>query len=174
MLTQQDQDNVHALDLAVTPSHSRTSTRVVRRPVERSALLADRRRSVCAVLAVAAWAATAAAVIAGGEFGRGAALQITLAASMGTVALGETLLSPLWQAAVSDPGRPGAVGRASRPGAVAFVAVLLGSAAGGATLGAVLGAGWRTSLFTTVALVCATASIAAHHLGQHSPAGRHG
>jgi MFS family permease len=174
MLTQQDQDNAPALALAVTSSHSRTSTRVARRPVERSALLAGRRRGVCAVLAVAAWAATAAAVIAGGQFGRGAAIQITLAAAMATAALGETLLSPLWQAAVADPGRRGAVGRYSRPGAVAFAAVLLGSAAGGAALGAVLGTGWRTTLFTTVALVCATASIAAHHLGQHPPAGCHG
>ena len=56
--------------------------------------------------------------------------------------------------------------RDNHPGAAAFIAVLLGSAA----IGAVLGAGWRASLFTTLALVCAGASIAVHRLGQRSPA----
>jgi hypothetical protein len=137
-----------------------------RHRVERSGLLAGHWRSISAVLAVAAWAATAAAVIGGGQLGRGAAIQIALAASMATAALSETLLSRFWQTVVSDPGRRGSVGRYNRPGAVAFIAVLLGSAA----IGAALGAGWSATLFTTLALVCAGASIAAHRLGQRPPA----
>jgi hypothetical protein len=166
MVIHQDQDNSRAV--AVAPSHSRAVASVELRRVERRALLAVHRRSVCAVLAVAAWAATSAAVIGGGQLGRGAAIQITLAASMAAAALGETLLSRLWQTVVSDPGRRGPVGRYNRPGAVAFIAVPLGSAA----IGAALGAGWRASLFTTLALVCAGASIAVHRMGQRPPAAR--
>jgi len=168
MVIHQDQDNSRAVALAVAPSHSRAVASVELRRVERRALLAVHRRSVCAVLAVAAWAATSAAVIGGGQLGRGAAIQITLAASMAAAALGETLLSRLWQTVVSDPGRRGPVGRYNRPGAVAFIAVPLGSAA----IGAALGAGWRASLFTTLALVCAGASIAVHRMGQRPPAAR--
>jgi hypothetical protein len=168
MVIQQDQDNSRAVALALAPSHSRALASVELRRVERRALLAGHRRSVCAVLAVAAWAATSAAVIGGGQLGRGAAIQITLAASMAAAALGETLLSRLWQAGVSDPGRRGPVGHYNRPGAVAFIAVLLGSAA----IGAALGAGWRVSLFTSLALVCAGASIAVHRMGQRPPAAR--
>ena len=105
MVIQQDQDNSRAVASAVVPSYSRAVASVERRRVERRGLLAGHRRSTCAVLAVAAWAATAAAVIGGGQLGRGAAIQITLAASMATAALGETLLSRLWQTVVSDPGR---------------------------------------------------------------------
>ena len=168
MLIQQDQDSSRAVALAVAPSHSLAVASVERRRVERRTLLAGHRRSVCAVLAVAAWAATLAAVISGGQLGRGAAIQITLAASMATAALGETLLSRLWQTAVSDPGRRGSDGRYNRAAAVAFIAVLLCSAAGGAALGA----GWRVTLFTTLALICAAASIAVHRMGQHPPAAR--
>jgi len=169
MLTQQDQDSAHAVAVAVTPSYPRTAARVDREPeFERGALLAGHTRSVCAVLSVAAWAPTAAAIIAGGQLGRGAAVQITLAASMAAAAMGETLLSPRWQTTVSDPGRRGRRGRrgvaGNRPRTAAFIAVLLGSAAAGTALGAVLGSGWRVSLFTTLALVCAAASIAAHRL----------
>jgi hypothetical protein len=57
-------------------------------------LLAGHRRSVCAVLAVVAWAASSASVIGGGQLGRGAAIQITLAASMAAAALGETPALP--------------------------------------------------------------------------------
>jgi hypothetical protein len=166
MLIQQDQDSSRAVALAVAPSHSLAVASVERRRVERRTLLAGHRRSVCAVLAVAAWTATLAAVISGGQLGRGAAIQITLAASMATAALGETLLSRFWQTVVSGSGRRGSAGRYSRPGAVAFIAVLVGSAA----IGAALGVGWRTSLFTTLALVCAGASIAIHRLGQRPPA----
>jgi hypothetical protein len=166
MVIQQDQDNSRAIALAVAPSHSRAVASVELRGVERRTLLAGHWRSISAVLAVAAWAATSAAVIGGGPLGRGAAIQITLAASMATAALGETLLSRFWQTVVSDPGRRGSVGRYDRPGAVAFIAALLGSAA----VGAALGAGWRASLFTTVALVCAGSSIAIHRLGQRPPA----
>lgn len=73
-----------------------------------------------------------AAVIVGAHLGRGAAVQITLAASMATAALGQSLLSPLWQTVVGDPGRRGFVGGYNRLGAVAFIAVLLCSAVGGA------------------------------------------
>ena len=93
MVIQQDQDNSRAVAPAVAPSHSRAVASVELRRVERGGLLAGHRRSVCAVLAVAAWAATSAAVIGGGRLGRGAAIQITLAASMAAAALGETLLS---------------------------------------------------------------------------------
>ena len=111
-------------------------------------------RSVCVVLAAVAWAATAAAVIAGGDLGRGAAVQIVLAASVATAALSEALLSP-------------PLSRASGwPGAVAVIAVLLGLAAGAA-----FGAGWRISLFTTVALACAAASIVAYRRGRLLPRG---
>jgi len=166
MVIQQDQDNSRAVALAVAPSYSHAVAGMERRRVERTGLLAGHWRGISAVLAVAAWAATSAAVIGGGPLGRGAAIQITLAASMATAALGETLLSRFWQTVVSDPGRRGSVGRYDRPGAVAFIAALLGSAA----VGAALGAGWRASLFTTLALVCAGASIAIHRLGQRPPA----
>lgn len=162
MVIQQDQGNSRAVALAVAPSYSHAVAGMERHRVERTGLLAGHWRSISAVLAVAAWAATAAAVIGGGPLGRGAAIQITLAASMATAALGETLLSRFWQTVVGDPGRRGSVGRYTRPGAMAFIAVLLGSAA----IGAALGAGWRASLFTTLALVCAGASIAVHRLGQ--------
>jgi hypothetical protein len=166
MVIQQDQDNPRAVAMAVAPSYSRAVAGMERHQVERTGLLAGHWRSISAVLAVAAWAATAAAVIGGGQLGRGAAIQITLAASMATAALGETLLSRFWQTVVSDPGRCGSAGRYNRPGAVAFIVVLLGSAA----IGAALGAGWRASLFTALALVCAGASIAVHRLGQRPPA----
>ena len=118
---------------------------------------------VAAALAAAAWAATWAAVIAGGHLGLGAGLQITFAASMATVALGETLLSPTPPEAVSHPTRSGAAGRYNRLGHVALtIGLLLGSAVGGAALGA----GWRTSLITTLALACAAASIAARRLSR--------
>jgi hypothetical protein len=160
MVIQQDQDNSGAVALAVAPSHSRPVGSVELRRVERRALLAGHKRAVCAVLAIAAWAATAAAVIGGGQLGRGAAIQITLAASMAAAALGETMLSRFWQTVDSHPARRGSAVRYIRPGTVAFIAVLLGSAA----IGAALGAGWRVSLFTTLALVCAGASIAVHRL----------
>jgi len=166
MVIQQDQDNPRAVAMAVAPGYSRAVAGMERHQVERTGLLAGHWSSISAVLTVAAWAATAAAVIGGGQLGRGAAIQITLAASMATAALGETLLSRLWQTVASDPGRHGSVGRHNRPGVVAFIAVLLGSAA----IGAALGAGWRVSLFTTLALICAGASIAVHRLGQRPPA----
>ena len=86
MVIQQDQNTPRAAALAVAPSHSRAVASVELRLVERRALLAGHRRGVCAILAVAAWAATSAAVIGGGPLGRGAAIQITLAASMATAA----------------------------------------------------------------------------------------
>ena len=121
-------------------------------------------RSVCAALAAAAWAATAAAVIAGGDLGRGGAIQIVLAASLATAALSEALLSP-----ALSPARLATVsasGRRNWPVAVAIIAVLLGPAAGAA-----FGAGWRVSLFTTVALACAAASVVAYRPGRLVPRG---
>jgi len=112
-------------------------------------------RSVCVALAAVAWAATVAAVIAGGDLGRGAAIQIVLAASMATAALSEALL-PL---ALSPARHARAAGWRSWPSAVAVIAVLLGPAAGAA-----LGSSWRTTLFTTLALACAAASIVAYRL----------
>ena len=123
-------------------------------------------RSVCVVLAAAAWAATAAAVIARGYLGRGAAIEIVLAASMATAALSDALLSralsPARQATVAAEVGDGH----TWPGAVALIAVLLGPAAG-----AVFGSDWRTSLFTTLALACAAASIVAYRPGRLLPRG---
>jgi len=127
-------------------------------------------RSVCVVLAAMAWAATAAAVIAGGNLGRGAAIEIVLAASMAAAALSDALLSralsPAGQATVGSPGRAEGASGHTWPVALAVIAVLLGPAAGAA-----LGAGWRTSLFTTVALACAAASLVAYRPGRLLPRG---
>jgi len=127
-------------------------------------------RSVCVVSAAVAWGATTAAVIAGGDLGRGAAIQIVLAASLATAALSEALLSPApstaGQATVSDSRPAMAVGRQNWPGAVAILAVPLGLA-----VGAAFGAGWRTSLFTTLALAFAAASIVAYRPGRLLPGG---
>ena len=76
---------------------------------------------------------------------------------MATAALSDALLSP----ALSKTRQARAAGRPSWPGAVAVIAVLLGPAAGAA-----LGSGWRMSLFTTVALACAAASIVAYRPGR--------
>ena len=89
---------------------------------------------------------------------------------MGAAALGETLLSTTRQTTAGEQGLLGAIARHRRFGALAFVAIaiMLGSAAGGAALGA----GWATSVFTTVALGCAAASIATRRLGRQGRQGR--
>jgi len=116
-----------------------------------------RRRAAGAALAAAAWAATLAAAFTGSHPGRGATVQIAFAAIMATFATGETLFSP---------------GRYSRLGAVAFTAGCALVLAGGA-----LGAGWGTSLLTTLAVACAIASSAVRRPGRQrsgcsSPAAR--
>jgi hypothetical protein len=126
------------------------------------------RRVTGVTLAAAGCAATWAAVIAGGHLGRGAAVQVLFAAAMIVCALGETLLAPAVPVISGDRARPGAAGHRNRPGSCAVVGgCLLGPAAGGAALGA----GWATSLLTTLAVACALAGIAAHHpaAGWHRP-----
>jgi hypothetical protein len=163
MLTQQDQANTCAVTPSVTHRGSPDIAHAVQRPAARSAVLAARQRTAGAALAAAAWAATWA-VIAGGHLGRGAAVEIAFAASMGTLALGETLLSPPPPEAVTDPAPSGSADRYNRLGILAFtVGLLLGSAAGGAALGA----DWRTSLITSFALACAAASIALRRRGRY-------
>jgi len=110
-----------------------------------------RRRAAGAALAVAAWAATLAAALAGGHPGGGVTVQIAFAATMATCAMGETLFPP------------GAAGRYDRFGILAFtgcgvLVLAVGSAA--------LGAGWGTSLLTSIAVACAVASSAVRRLGR--------
>lgn len=126
---------------------------------------AARRRVTGVALAAAGYAATWAAVTASGSLSRGAAVQVLFAVTMLVCTLGETLLSPAVPPVTGDRARPGAAGRRNRPGACALAAgCLLGPSAGGAALGA----GWTTSLLTTLAVACAVAGIAAQR-----PAGRH-
>jgi hypothetical protein len=125
-----------------------------------------RRRAAAAALAASAWAATLAAALAGSHPGHGATAQIAFAAIMATFAMGETLSSP------AVPASPGAAGRYRGLGILAFTTgcCMLALAVGA------LGAGWGTSLLTTLAVACAIASSAVHRLGrQHSggtPPGR--
>ena len=110
-----------------------------------------RRRAAGAALAAAAWAAIWAAALAGGHLGRGGTAQIAFAAIMATCAMGETLFPP------------GAAGRYGRLGIVAFTSCCVLVLAVGS---AALGAGWGTSLLTTLAVACAIASSAVHRLGR--------
>ena len=111
-----------------------------------------RRRAAGAALAAAAWVAIWGAALAGSHPGRGATAQIAFAAIMATFAMGETLFSP---------ASPGAAGRYSRLGTLAFITGCMLALAVGA-----LGAGWGTSLLTTLAVACAIASSAVHRLGR--------
>ena len=111
-----------------------------------------RRRAAGGALAASAWAATVAAALAGSHPGHGAGAQIAFAAIMATFAMGETLFSP---------ASPGAAGRYSRLGTLAFITGCMLALAVGA-----LGAGWGTSLLTTLAVACAIASSAVHRLGR--------
>jgi hypothetical protein len=119
---------------------------------------AVRRRGTGVALAASGYAATSAAVISSGPLSRGAALQVLFAATMIVCALSETLLSPSARVITGDRARPGVAGRGrSRLATCALVTgCLLGPAAGGAALGA----GWRTSLLTALAVACALAGIA--------------
>ena len=121
-------------------------------------------------LAAAGWAATLAAVIVGSHLGRGAAVQIVFAATMSTCAMCETLLSPALPGVIDDRVPPGAAGRYKGLGTLAVVSgCVLGPLVGGAALGA----GWGTTLLTTVAAACAVASIAADRLGRQLSPGAH-
>ena len=133
MFAQQDQDYIPA----VTPSLPGDQPRAAAR---------RRRRAAGAALAASAWAATLAAALFGGHPGHGATAQIAFAAIMATFAMGETLFSP---------ASPGAAGRYSRLGTLAFITGCMLALAVGA-----LGAGWGTSLLTTLAVACAIASSA--------------
>jgi hypothetical protein len=124
-----------------------------------------RRRVTGLALAAAGYAATWAAVTASGPLSRGAAVQVLFAVTMLVCALGETLPSPAAPPVAGDRARPGAAGRRNRLRTCALAAgCLLGPPAGGAALGA----GWGTSLLTTLAVACAIAGIAAQR-----PAGPH-
>jgi hypothetical protein len=137
--------------------------------------LVGRRRVTGVALAAAGWAATFAAVIVGSHLGRGAAVQIIFAATVITVAMGETLLSPAVPVIIDDRAPPGAAGRYKRLGTLAFVtSCVLGPPVGSAAPGA----DWGTSLLTTFAVACAVASIAAKRVGPNpgdpgSTPGRH-
>lgn len=117
-----------------------------------------RRRVTGVALVAAGYAATSAAVVASGPLSRAAAVQVLFAATMIVCTLSETLLSPAVPVITGDRVRHGAAGRArSRLGTRALAAgCLLGPAAGGAALGA----GWCSSLLTTLAVACALAGIA--------------
>ena len=117
--------------------------------------LAGRRRVTSVALAAAGLAATFAAEIdRGGHRGGAAAAQIVFAATMIISAFGESLLSPALPVIIDAQVPPGAAGRHKRLGTIALVtSCLLLLPAGGA----VLGADWRTSLLTTLAVASALA-----------------
>jgi hypothetical protein len=122
---------------------------------------AGRRRAAGAALAASAWAATVAAALAGSHPGHGAGAQIAFAAIMATFAMGETLFPPALLVIINDPASPGAPGRYNRRGTLAFTAGCMLVLIVGA-----LGADWRTSLLSSLAVACAIASSAVHRLGR--------
>jgi hypothetical protein len=124
-----------------------------------------RRRVTGVALVAAGYAATSAAVVASGPLSRAAAVQVLFATTMIVCALSETLLSAV-PVVTGDRARHGGADRArSRLGTCAWAAgCLLGPSAGGAALGA----GWCSSLLTTLAVACALAGIATQR-----PSGRH-
>jgi len=176
MYAQKNQDGTSAVTLSLLSNHSRVAARALDSKHSGEAAravggaeplmlrwLVGRPRITGLALAAAGWAATLAAVIVGSHLGRGAAVQIAFAATMITCAMGETLLSPALPVIIDDRAQPGAAGRYKRLGTLAFVTgCLLGPPVGGAALGA----DWRTSLLTTLAVACAVAGIAAHRLGR--------
>lgn len=118
---------------------------------------AARRRVTGLALAAAGCAATWASVTAGGPLSRAAAVQVLFAGTMLICALGETLLSPAAPVITGDGALSGPAGRCKRLGTCALIAgCLLGPSTGGAALGA----GWGTSLLTTLAVACALVGIA--------------
>ena len=132
-------------------------------PLSMPRWLPGRHRAAGLTLAAAGWSATLAAVIAGGHLGRGAAGQIIFAVTMATAAAGEILLSPAVPVIIDDQAPPGAAGRQN---GLSTVAVVTGCLLGPLVGGAALGAGWGTSVLTTLAVACAVASFATHRLGR--------
>ncbi len=184
MYAQKDQDSTSAVTPSLLSDHSRAAACTrnpehsgqVARAVGGAQLLmlrwlAGRSRVTGVALAAAGWAATFAAVIVGSHLGRGAAAQIIFAATMITVAMGETLLSSGLPVIIDDRAPPDAAGRYKRLGTLAFVTgCMLGPPVGGAALGAE----WGISLLTTLAVACAIASVAAHRLGRQLAPGANG
>jgi hypothetical protein len=121
-------------------------------------LTADGSRAAACGLAAAA---TGAAALAGGHIGRGGITQIAFAAAMVVCAMDGVLRSPAGQAGT---GR-GAFGKRGFTGGAVAVGALLVPA----VCGVVLGAGWATSLLTTLAAGCACASLAAGRLSRGLP-----
>jgi hypothetical protein len=153
MHAQKDQGSTSAVTPSLPGHHSRAA-----------AWLASRPRVTGVVLAAAGWAATFAAVMAGRHLGRGAALQIIIAAIMITFATAESLLSPASPVIIDDRAPLAAARRYHRLGTIALIiGCLLGPSVGGAALGA----DRITSLLTSLAVACAVASVAAHRLGRH-------
>ncbi len=156
---QAGQDSTPAVTLSLLSDHSRAGACAAGRA--RPLLLlwpVGRRRVAGVALSAAGCAGIWAAVIAAGPLSRGAAVQVLFAAAMIIGALSESLLSPAVPVTTGDRARPGAAGRRKRLITCALVAgCLLGPAAGGA----VLGAGWGTSLLTALAVACALVGIAA-------------
>jgi hypothetical protein len=142
MYAQQDQDSIPAVPQSLFGDQPRAAAH-------------RRRRAAGAALAASAWAATLAAALFGGHPGHGATAQIAFAAIMATFATGETLFSP---------ASPGAAGRYSRLSTWAFIAGCVLALAVGAR-----GAGWGTSLLTTLAVACAIASSAVRRPGRQRP-----
>jgi hypothetical protein len=126
--------------------------------------LAGPRHVISMALVAAGYGATWAAAVAGhGHLGRVAAAQIGLATCMMICALSGSLLSPACPVIIDGLPRPGTPRRYHRLSALAFVTgCMLGLPAGGAALGA----GWATTLLTTLAGACAVASIASQRLGR--------
>jgi hypothetical protein len=152
------QDSTPAVTLHRLSDHPRGRARAAGRARLLLRWPAGRRRVTGVALAAVGFASTWAAVIASGHLSGGMAVQVLFAAAMIVCALGEILLAPAVPVITSDRARPGAAGRGNRPGNYAVVACcLLGPSAGGAALGA----GWGTSLLTTLAVACAVAGIAA-------------
>jgi hypothetical protein len=177
MYAHQDQDSTSAVTLSGLSHRSRAAARALDpqhygevAPAAWGARLltlrwlAGLRRVAGLALAAAGWAATLAAVIVGSHLSRGATAQIIFAAAMSTVALGEMLLGPAGPVIIEDRAAPGAAGRPGRLGRLGTVAVVTGCLLAPLAGGAALGAGWGTSLLTTLAVACALASMAVRRL----------
>ena len=129
--------------------------------------LAGRRRTTGVALAATAWAASWAAVLAGGRLGSGAAAEAAFVAAMVIFAVGETLFSPTLPAVINDLAPPEAAGRYNGLGVLAFTTgFLLGPAGGSAALDR-----WGTGLFTVLIVACLIAAAAALRLGRRLPPG---
>jgi hypothetical protein len=181
MYVQKDQDSTSAVPLSLLSNQFRAAA--CARDVRHSGQvahavwgarlltlrwLAGRPRVTGVALAAAGWAAIFAAVIVSSHLGRGAAVQIIFASTMITCAMAGTLLSPALPVIIDNRFPRAAAGRCNRLGTLAVVTgCMLAEPAGGAALGA----DWRTSLLTTLAVACAAASIAAHRLDRQPASG---